>query len=69
MSRSFPFIQRRGFALHFRIAVPGDMRALIGLTEVTKALKASDKRVAAPAALAYAAHVKRAYSLAREAMD
>ncbi len=67
MSRSFPFIQRRGFALHFRIAVPGDLRALIGLTEVTKALKTSDKRVAAPAALAYAAHVKRAYSLAREA--
>ena len=67
MSRSFPFIQRRGFALHFRIAVPLDLRALLGLTEVTKTLKTCDKRIAAPAALAYAAHVKRAYSLAREA--
>ena len=38
MSRPFPFIQRRGFSLFFRIAVPGDLRTPLGLREVTKAL-------------------------------
>lgn len=68
MSRSFPFIQRRGFTLNFRIAVPTELRALLGLSEVTKALKTSDKHVAAPIALVHAAQVKRAYSSVREAI-
>jgi len=66
MSRSFPFIQRRGFTLTFRIAVPADLRDLVGLSEVTKTLKTGDKSVAAPLALIYAARVKRAYSAVRE---
>lgn len=68
MSRLFPFIQRRGFSLHFRIAVPFDLRTWIGLTEVTKALRTCDKHAAAPVALYYAAQVKRAYFIAREGM-
>ncbi|MGE3349489.1 MAG: DUF6538 domain-containing protein [Ramlibacter sp.] len=67
MSRTFPFIQRRGLNLYFRIAVPRDLRALMGLREVTKALRTNDVRSAAPLALLYAAQAKQAYSAAREA--
>lgn len=47
MSRSFPFIRRRGFALQFRIAVPGDLRGV--LTVKSQAARATVRAQAAQA--------------------
>lgn len=68
MSRSLPFIQRRGYTLNFRIAVPADLRPLVGLSEVTRSLGTADKHRAGPLALLYAARVKHAFSLFRQAV-
>ena len=68
MSRSFPYIQRRGFTLNFRIAVPSELQAVVGLSEITKALKTGDKHIAAPLALLYAARVKSVYTHIRIAV-
>jgi hypothetical protein len=65
MSGQAPYLQRRGDTLSFRIAVPGDLRALIGGRELTKTLRTPDKRIAAPLALELAAVAKRLFSKLR----
>lgn len=57
MSRSLPYVQRRGDTLFFRMAVPLDLRPLIGGREITKTLQTTDRRVAAPRALLLASRV------------
>lgn len=53
-----PYLQRRGFGLTFRIAVPTDLRKCVGGREITKALKTTDRFVALPLALSLAAQAK-----------
>jgi hypothetical protein len=53
-----PYLQRRGFGLTFRIAVPTDLRKRLGGREITKALKTTDRSVAIPLALSLAAQAK-----------
>ena len=52
------YLQRRGFGLTFRIAVPTDLRKRVGGREITKALKTTDRLVAIPLALSLAAQAK-----------
>ncbi|WP_374475503.1 DUF6538 domain-containing protein [Zoogloea sp.] len=48
---SLPYLQRRGGTYSFRIAVPPDLRPIVGTTEITRSLKTPDRRTAAPRAL------------------
>ncbi len=61
MSRQAPYLQRRGDRFYLRIAVPSDLQSIIGDREITRALRTSDKRVAAPLALELAASAKRLF--------
>ena len=56
--RMTAYLQRRGFGLTFRIAVPTDLRKRVGGREITKALKTTDRLVAIPLALSLAAQAK-----------
>ena len=68
MPRKLPYLQPRGNTLFFRIAVPCDLRESIGGRELTKTLRTTDKRVAAPIALEYAAAAQRLFIDARVGM-
>lgn len=68
MSRSAPYLQRRGYALSFRIAVPPDLQNVIGLREITKSLPTTNKVLAVPMALEFAACAKRMFCELRTAM-
>ena len=68
MSSQAPYLQRRGDTLFFRIAVPPDLRPLIGWREITKALRTSKKACAIPMALEYAAFAKRVFTELRTEM-
>lgn len=61
MPRLAPYIQRRGYGLTFRIAVPADLRSIVGGCEITKALPTALKNQAAPMALELAATAKRLF--------
>lgn len=61
MPRSAPYLQRRGYGLTFRIAIPPDLRAIVGVREITKALPTTDRSEATPLALKYAACAKRMF--------
>ena len=61
MSRQSPFLQRRGDAFCFRIAVPHDLRLCVGSRELGKRLHTGDKLVAVPRAVALAMHAKRLF--------
>jgi hypothetical protein len=61
MSRTLPYLQRRGGVLHFRIAVPAKLRQALGAAEITQSLHTAESSVAAPMALELAARAKRAY--------
>lgn len=63
-----PYLQRRGDALFFRIAVPADLRPHIGEREITKTLRTVQKTHAIPMALEYAALVKRVFIEVRAGM-
>jgi integrase len=68
MPRQAPYLQRRGDVLYFRIAVPVDIRPHIGWREITKTLGTTERNRAIPAALEYAALVKRTFYEFRAAM-
>lgn len=51
MPRLTPYLQRRGDALFFRIAVPLDLRPNVGAREINKTLRTIDRRIAIPRAL------------------
>lgn len=68
MSRQAPYLQRRGDTLSFRIAVPCDLRAVLGSRELTKALCTADKHIAIPIALEFAAAAKRLFNELRASM-
>jgi integrase len=67
MSSRSPFLQRRGFSLNFRIAVPADLRAAIGLREVSRALPTTSKTVGALLALQAAVTTKSVFAEVRAA--
>jgi len=58
MPRQVPYLQRRGFGLSFRIAVPADLWLRMGMREITKALPTSDRTIATPMALSLAGQAK-----------
>jgi integrase len=62
MTSRSPFLQRRGFSLNFRMAVPSDLRQALGLREVTKALPTSTRNTGALLALQAAVVVKRVFA-------
>jgi integrase len=68
MPRQAPYLQRRGDTLFFRIAVPLDLRVLVGGRELTKTLRTADKRDAMPIALEFAATAKRLFNDLRAGM-
>jgi integrase len=69
MAKQTPFLQRRGDAFSFRIAIPADLRPHVGHREFTRAIGTSDKRQAVPIALAMAATAKKFFSDFRDAMS
>ncbi len=69
MAKQSAFLQRRGDAFSFRIAVPPDLRNHIGRLELTQALKTTDKHRAVPAALLLASSAKRMFFDLRAAMS
>lgn len=69
MSRQAPYLQRRGDTLSFRIAVPGDLRALVGGRELTKTLRTPDKQIAIPMALRLAGRAKQIFLELRQSMS
>lgn len=68
MPRTAPYIQRRGYGLTFRIAIPPDLRGIVGVREITKALPTTDRGQATPLALKYAACAKRMFLELRAGM-
>lgn len=68
MPRQTSYLQRRGDMLFFRLSVPSDLRPFVGGCEITKTLRTTDKRVAVPLALEYAACVIRMFSDLRASM-
>lgn len=61
MPRQTPYLQKRGFGLSFRIAVPHDLRLIVGAREFVKTLPTQDRRIAAPIALSLAAQSKQLF--------
>jgi integrase len=61
MSYQTHYLQKRGFSLSFRIAIPEDLRPIIGTREFVKALPTQDHRIAGPIALSLAAQAKRLF--------
>lgn len=68
MSRQAPYLQRRGDSFYFRIAVPVNLRHLIGVREITQTLCLSSKVEASPIALEFAAFTKRKFREIRNGM-
>ena len=64
-----PYLHRRGDSYFFRVAVPVCLRPIIGGRELTKTLRTSDKRAAAPKALQYAAAALRLFNEIRAEMS
>jgi integrase len=69
MTHNRPYLSRRGHILFFRIAVPHDLRNLIGCREFTKTLSTSCPLLAEPHALELAAAAKRIFFAMRQAMN
>ena len=69
MPKQNPFLYRRGDVLAFRIAVPFELRPLVGCRELTKSLRTSDKHLALPLALELAANAKRLFVNLRKIMS
>lgn len=68
MPRLAPYLQRRGYGLTFRIAVPPDLRPLVGVREITRALPSSDRQAATPTALQFASAAKQLFCDLRAVM-
>lgn len=58
MTKSIPYLYRRGDIFHFRIAVPNSVRYLVGGREITRTLGTSLRTEAVPLALSLAAQAK-----------
>lgn len=65
--RKTPYLQRRGDGFAARIAVPHDLRAILGVRELTAALP-HDKQSATVHALRFGANAKQLFGIARRAM-
>ena len=57
-----PYLLRRGDTYVFRIAVPADIRYLIGVRELVRTLRTQDRRIAAPRAYVYASRALHLFS-------
>lgn len=68
MRHSGPYIQRRGFGLTFRIAVPVDLRKQLGIREITKALPTTNRQEAVALALSLAHQAKVLFFRLRQRM-
>jgi integrase len=68
MTLSAPYIQRRGFGITFRIAVPHDLRKQLGIREITKALPTTNRQEAVPIALSLAHQAKLLFFRLRQRM-
>lgn len=69
MSRChIPYLLRRGNSFSFRIAVPADLRPVVGAREIVKTLRTPDHALAVPAALELAAAAKRLFIQLRRKM-
>lgn len=68
MPRLAPYLQRRGYGFTFRIAVPPDLRPVVGVREITRALPSGDRQVVTPTALQFAAIAKRLFCDLRAVM-
>lgn len=66
MAAQAPYIQRRGYGLTFRIAVPADLWHQVGLREITKALPTANRSLATPMALSLAFQAKLLFVRLRE---
>jgi integrase len=66
MSRTIPYLQRRGDAFGFRIAVPVDLRRFLTCRELTKSLETGDRLLAEPRCLALAARAKQLFRQLRQ---
>lgn len=69
MTRSAPYLQRRGLGFSFRIAVPPDLRSAVGLSEITRGLSGATRAQAMVLALQCAAQVKRTFAAIRESIE
>ena len=61
MSILSSYLQRRGDTFSFRIAVPRELRQIVGKLEFIKSLQTTDKRIAVPQALSLAATAKQSF--------
>lgn len=66
MAHRRPYLVRRGHSLHFRIAVPADLRSAIGQREIVQSLSTQNTSEGAPAALELAAAVLRLFHELRQ---
>jgi integrase len=57
-----PYLQRRGFALNFRITVPHDLRSIVGARELSRALPTTDRGSAALLALRCAVIARQVFA-------
>ncbi|MEF8701203.1 MAG: DUF6538 domain-containing protein [Candidatus Accumulibacter sp. UW26] len=64
-----PYLQRRGDTYSFRIAVPSDLRTVLGSRELVRTLKTADRRTAAPYALLLASKALILFSKLRAMPD
>jgi hypothetical protein len=69
MLRQAPYLLRRGYGLTFRIAVPAELRPIVGAREITKSLSTGNKEQAVPLALEFAACAKRLFCELRVEMS
>ena len=68
MAKRIPYLHRRGDVFSFRIAVPQSLRSVIGVRELTRSLRTSDRHTAVPLALELAAKVTHQFQQIRMAM-
>lgn len=61
MSYRTTYLQKRGFSLNFRIAIPRDLRHTIGVREIVKVLPTQDRCIAGSIALSLAAQAKQLF--------
>lgn len=66
MSYRTIYLQKRGYSLIFRIAIPVDLRHIIGVREFVKSLPTQDRNIAGPIALSLAAQAKQLFTRLRD---
>lgn len=69
MGRSHPYLQRRGSRLFFRIGVPIALRPVVGVRELTTALRTGDRAAAVPLALQLGATAHRLFHDLKTSMN